>query len=587
MGHEPFAVLLGDDLIDPRDPLLSTMIAVREQFGGSVIALMEVPPEQVNLYGCAAVQPIEQADDDVVLVTGLVEKPPVEEAPSNLAVIGRYLLDPSVFDVLRQTQPGRGGEIQLTDALQHLAVSRMAGARGARRGLPRSPLRHRRPVGVPQGGRPAGQRACRARRGLPFVAGRVRGTGSQRVISVEEHVRRILDTVHALPPADLTVDQAQDCVLAEDVVSPIDLPGFDNSAMDGYAVITTDVAGASETSPVTLPVVGDLAAGSTDRARLVPGQTIRIMTGAPLPDGADAVVPVEQTDRGVVQVRIRASAGPRQHVRATGSDVRRGDLVLEGGGVIGPAQVALLYAVGRRRVRVHPKPRVAVLSTGSELVQDRMPGYGEVIDSNGPMLAACVQDAGAIAYRVGVVPDDPHLLMETLTDQLMHADAVITSGGVSAGAYDTVKEVLSRLGTVQFGKVAMQPGMPQGFGTIGEAATPIFTLPGNPVSAFVSFEIFVRPALRRLAGHQGVFRRSEHAVAVKGWTAPAGKVQFARAVIGVDGEGRRTVQLVGSQGSHVLGGLALANCLAVVPEEVTEVHEGDLLRCILLERGRR
>jgi len=407
------------------------------------------------------------------------------------------------------------------------------------------------------------------------------------VIPVEEHVRRILDTVQPLPPTDVQVQQAQDCVLAEDVVSPLDLPGFDNSAMDGYAVMVADVAPASTRAPVTLPVVGDLPAGSTDRAYLVDGQAIRIMTGAPMPDGAEAVVAVEDTDRGVVRVQVTAPVTPRQHVRAAGSDVRKGDLVLESGGVIGPAQVALLSAVGRRRVRVHPKPRVVVLSTGSELVQDRMPGFGEVIDSNGPMLTACVVDAGAVAYRVGVVPDDPHTLMETLTDQLVRADAVITSGGVSAGAYDTVKEVLSRLGTVEFGKVAMQPGMPQGFGTIGEADTPIFTLPGNPVSSFVSFEVFVRPALRKMAGHRGLFRRSEHAVAVKGWKAPANKVQFARAVIGVDGEGRRTVQLVGSQGSHVLGGLAQANCLAVVPVEVTEVHEGDLLRCILLERGRR
>ncbi len=407
------------------------------------------------------------------------------------------------------------------------------------------------------------------------------------MIPVEEHVRRILDTVQPLPPADVPVDQAQDCVLAEDVVSPIDLPGFDNSAMDGYAVMVADVAAAQKDSPVTLPVVGDLPAGSTDRAQLVAGQTIRIMTGAPMPDGAEAVVAVEDTDHGVVRVQIKASATPRQHVRAAGSDVHKGDVVLRAGAVIGPAQVAILFAVGRRRVRVHPKPRVVILSTGSELVQDRMPGFGEVIDSNGPMLTACAADAGAVAYRVGVVPDDPHTLMETLTDQLVRADAVITSGGVSAGAYDTVKEVLSRLGTVKFGKVAMQPGMPQGFGTIGEDDTPIFTLPGNPVSAFVSFEVFVRPALRKLAGHPGLFRRTEHAVVLEGWTAPAGKVQFARAVIGTDGEGRRTVELVGTQGSHVLGGLAQANCLAVVPVEVTEVRAGDLLRCVLLERGRR
>jgi molybdopterin molybdotransferase len=407
------------------------------------------------------------------------------------------------------------------------------------------------------------------------------------VISVEEHVRRILDAVRALPPTDLPVEQARDCVLAEDVVSPLDLPGFDNSAMDGYAVKVADIAAATADSPVSLPVVGDVAAGSTDKARLVTGQTVRIMTGAPMPDGAEAVIPVEATDRGIVRVAVNASVVPGQHVRPVGSDVRRGDLVLESGVVIGPAQVALLFAVGRRRVRVQPKPRVAVVSTGSELVEGRLPGFGEVIDSNGPMLTACALDVGALAYRVGVVRDDPHTLMDALTDELVRADAIITSGGVSAGAYDTVKEVLSRLGTVTFGPVAMQPGMPQGFGTIGESGTPIFTLPGNPVSSFVSFEVFVRPALRKMAGHHGLFRRSEHAVAVKGWKAPAGKVQFARAIIGLDGEGRRTVELVGSQGSHVLGGLAQANCLAVVPADVTEVHPGDLLRCILLERGRR
>jgi molybdopterin molybdotransferase len=407
------------------------------------------------------------------------------------------------------------------------------------------------------------------------------------VISVEEHVRRILDVVAPLSPIDVAVEQAQDCVLAEDLVSPLDLPGFDNSAMDGYAVKVADVAGATPESPVALPVVGDIPAGSTDHTQLVSGQTIRIMTGAPLPDGAEAVVQVENTDHGVVTVRITAAATEGQHIRRLGGDVRKGDLVLDAGVVIGPAQVALLFAVGRRRVRVQPKPRIAVISTGTELVHGRMPGFGEVIDSNGPMLTACAQDAGAVVFRVDAVPDDPHAVMEALTDQLVHADAVITTGGVSAGAYDTVKEVLSRLGTVRFDKVAMQPGMPQGFGTIGEDSTPIFTLPGNPVSSFVSFEVFVRPALRKMAGHLGLFRRSEHAVAVAGWRAPAGKVQFARAVIGVDGEGRRTVQPVGTQGSHVIGGLAHANCLAVVPEDVTEVHEGDLLRCILLERGRR
>jgi molybdopterin molybdotransferase len=419
------------------------------------------------------------------------------------------------------------------------------------------------------------------------MAGRLRGGAGLGVIPVEEHVRRILDAVAPLPPVELAVDEAQDCVLAEDVGSPLDLPGFDNSAMDGYAVKVADVAGADRRSPVTLPVVGDIPAGDTERHELARGQALRIMTGAPMPEGAEAVVQVENTDHGVVDVAIYAPVAPGQHVRRSGGDVRQGQLVLEADTVIGPAQVALLFAVGRRRVRVHPRPRVAVISTGTELVHGRLPGFGEVIDSNGPMLAACARDAGAAVSRVEAVPDDPQAVLAALTERLAHADALITTGGVSAGAYDTVKEVLSRLGTVRFDKVAMQPGMPQGFGTLGEGSTPIFTLPGNPVSSFVSFEVFVRPALRKLAGHHGLFRRTEHAVAVEEWTAPAGKTQFARAVVGLDGEGRRTVRTIGPQGSHVLGGLAHANCLAVVPEDVTQVRVGDLVRCLLLERGRR
>ncbi len=192
-------------------------------------------------------------------------------------------------------------------------------------------------------------------------------------------------------------------------------------------------------------------------------------------------------------------------MRRTGGDVRRGDLVLEADTVIGPAQLALLFAVGRRRVRVHPKPRVAVISRPApSSCTGRLPEFGEVIDSNGPMLAACVRDAGAVASRVEAVPDEPQAVMEALAEQLARADALITRAGSAPGAYDTVKEVLSRLGTVRFDKVAMQPGMPQGFGTLGESSTPIFTLPGNPVSSFVSFEVFVRPALRKMAGHHGL-----------------------------------------------------------------------------------
>jgi molybdopterin molybdotransferase len=408
------------------------------------------------------------------------------------------------------------------------------------------------------------------------------------VISVEEHLARCVRAVRPLDPIELGLLEAQDCVLAEDVVSPLDLPGFDNSAMDGYAVRAVDVASASPERPVRLTVVADIPAGSTGRTRIDAGQAARIMTGAPLPDGADGVVPVEATDGGVEQVELRAPAAAGQHVRPTGGDVRRSDTVLSAGTLLGPAQLALLAAVGRDRVVVHAPPRVVILSTGSELVDPgTMPGFGQVVDSNGVMLAAAVVDAGARPQLVGVVKDEPDAFLHTLEDQLSRADLVITSGGVSAGAYDTVKEVLSGLGTVWFGKVAMQPGMPQGFGAVGPDATPIFTLPGNPVSAFVSFEMFVRPVIRRLAGHQGLFRRSETAIALDSWTAPAGKLQLARGELGRTEDGRRVVRLIGPQGSHVLGGLARAGALVVVPEQVTRVEAGDEVRVLVLDRRRR
>ncbi len=408
------------------------------------------------------------------------------------------------------------------------------------------------------------------------------------MISLEDHLRRCLDGVGALAPVELDLLDAQGCVLAADVVSPLDLPGFDNSAMDGYAVVADDVAGASDDTPARLPVGGDVPAGVTNQTRLVAGQTLRIMTGAPMPEGAEAVVPVEQSDGGVHEVELRASAPVGQHVRRAGADVRTGDVVLRAGVVLGPAQLALLAAVGRARVSVHARPRVVVLSTGSELVEPgRLPGFGQVVDSNGIMITAAVVDAGASPHRLGLVADDPTVFLQTLTGVLASADLVVTTGGVSAGAYDTVKEVLSTLGTVWFGKVAMQPGMPQGFGTVGPASTPIFTLPGNPVSAFVSFEMFVRPVIRRLAGHREPHRRSETAVALQAWTAPAGKVQVARAELVETTDGRRGVRLSGGQGSHQLGSLALADALVVVPAEVTAVDEGDEVQVLMLDRWRR
>lgn len=322
-----------------------------------------------------------------------------------------------------------------------------------------------------------------------------RPTGRDQLWSVDEHLEDILATVRPLEPIELQLPDAQGCVLVDDVMVPVSLPPFDNSSMDGYAVRVADVAGASEEFPAALDVVGDIAAGqAADLLYVGPGQAARIMTGAPLPAGAEAVVPVEWTDGGLGEgpvsgmrarslapeqasghVRVYRPAEARAHVRAKGSDVKAGDRALDAGTVLGPPQIALLAAIGRGSVRVRPRPRVVVMSTGSELVQPGEElGSGQIYDSNSFALTAAARDAGAIAYRVGAVADDAETLRSTIEDQLVRADLVVTTGGVSVGAYDVVKEALEHVGDedeagsgVEFRKLAMQPGKPQGFGSIG------------------------------------------------------------------------------------------------------------------------
>ena len=403
------------------------------------------------------------------------------------------------------------------------------------------------------------------------------------MITVQEHLSRIVESVQRLPPIGLDLLEAQGCVLAQDVTSEVSLPGFRNSAMDGYAVHAADLAAAGDAAPVVLPVAGDIAAGNTQTLSLAPGQSMRIMTGAPMPDGADAVVPVELTDGGLTTVTVSASVFAGQHVREAGEDVQAGDVVMSQGTRLGPRQIALLAAVGTGEVRVTPRPRVVVISTGDELIEPgTRPGFGQVVDSNGLMLTAAVRALDCIPFRVGCVRDDAQTFLATIESQLRRADAVITTGGVSMGAYDTVKEVLSAVGTMRFDKVAMQPGMPQGFGVIGEGEIPVFTLPGNPVSALVSFEVFVAPALRLMAGRPQHETSMVSAVAAHDWAVPAGKVQYARVVLSHESshEGlRHTAAIAGFQGSHALGSLAVANALAVIPAEVTSVRAGDQVSC--------
>jgi molybdopterin molybdotransferase len=403
-----------------------------------------------------------------------------------------------------------------------------------------------------------------------------------RPCSVEEHLERVLAGVRPLDPVPQALLETLGLASAEDVAAPIALPRFDNSAMDGYAVRRSDVAEATAEQPVLLPVVGEIGAGRSGLRALAPGSAAKIMTGAPVPQGADAVVPYEWTDRGVAKVRIDQAPRPGQHVRLAGDDVAEGELLIEAGTVLGPRHLGLLASVGRATVAARPRPRVVVLSTGSEL---RDPGaelgYDSIYDGNSYMLAAAVRRAGAVAYRVGVVPDDPDAFLETLHDQLVRADLVVTSGGVSQGDFDVVKEALRREG-VWFGPVAMQPGKPQGFGVVGEDRVPVVTLPGNPVSAYISFEMFVLPAIRTLMGLAPVSRPPLDARLTRGLGSPPGRRQFLRGEAGSDARGRY-VAPVGGPASHLVGDLAHANCLIVVPEEVTALGQGDRVQVLMLD----
>ncbi|MFF1823686.1 gephyrin-like molybdotransferase Glp [Kribbella sp. NPDC058245] len=401
--------------------------------------------------------------------------------------------------------------------------------------------------------------------------------------SVEEHLEAVLGRVTALPAFDQPLMEALGLVLAEDIVSGVNLPGFDNSAMDGYAVRAEDLAGASAETPITLAVAGEQRAGRPEPTMVTPGKCIRIMTGAPMPRGADSVVPVEWTDGGTVNVQIDQQPPLGGSVRRFGEDVQAGQQVLQRDTLLGPRQIAVLAAVGRARVKARPRPRVVVVSTGSELRElGTALGDGQIYDSNSYTMAACARDAGAEVYRVGVVDDDAKKIMDTLMDQLSRADMVITTGGVSKGAYDVVKEVLSKTGTVDFPEVAMQPGKPQGFGVLGADDVPIFTLPGNPVSAYVSFEVFVRPALRKLMGQMPYRRSLSRGVALDEFKSPSGRRQYVRAAARLGDQGWMA-STVGGHGSHLLGGLSRANALIVVPEDVTAVRAGDQVELLLLD----
>ncbi len=418
-----------------------------------------------------------------------------------------------------------------------------------------------------------------------------------------------------LAPTELSLSDAHGLVLAEDVTATVPLPSFDNSSMDGYAVRVEDVAAASERTPVILPVVAEVAAGDTGAYALPPGASIRIMTGAMLPHGTGAVVPVEWTDGGTARVAIYGRAEAGHALRLTGDDAKAGDVLVTAGTRLRPMHVAVIAATGRSTVRVRPRPRVVVLSTGNELAEPGTPIVpGRIWDSNSFMIAAAAREAGCLAYRQSIVPDNPDEVLPAIEDQLVRADLMITTGGVSMGGeHDVVKAALRQLGTVTFRKVAMQPGMPQGFGTValppsaapegranrsligrlaerGEIAeraigsaggdqVPIFTLPGNPVSAYVSFQLFVRPAIGALQAYDGLGLEATRAELTGPLRSPPGRRSFLRGVLD---RGRGQIAPLTGQGSHQVATLGKANALIIVPEWVVQMAEGETAAVLVL-----
>ena len=399
------------------------------------------------------------------------------------------------------------------------------------------------------------------------------------MITVEEHRARILAAVPPLPAIAQLISDASGLVLTEDVVNRWPVPLFDNSAMDGYAVHRADA-----TVGATLRVVADVPAGSADDPGFGPGEAVRIMTGAPVPTAADAVVPLEHTDLGTVvsetapeSIRITVEPAEHAHIRRAGEDAAAGSAVVTAGTVLGPWQLSAIASAGHEIIQVHRKPRVAIISTGSELIAPSgTPERGQIPESNSVLLSAAVAQAGATVSSVSLVPDDEHALRSVLAG--LDADAVILTGGASVGSFDVVKAVLDGTGTVEFTAVAMQPGKPQGFG-LTEDGIPVFCLPGNPVSVAVSFEMFVRPALRQMAGQRDIDRPRVVRSAAVSWRRKPGRVQILPVVF--DDETVRPASPGGS-GSHLVSSLADATALALIPADVDHVSEGDRVTVMVL-----
>jgi molybdopterin molybdotransferase len=406
---------------------------------------------------------------------------------------------------------------------------------------------------------------------------------AEGLISVDEARARVLDAIQPLAPLQLPLTEAHGCVSAEDVVAAESLPAFASSAMDGFAVRASDVADARPDRPAELKIVGRAMIGFRPEAVVGGGEAVAIATGAPIPAGADAIVPIENADVQGEVVRLIEAAPAGRHVRPVGEDVTEGTVLVERGRRLGGPELGLLANAGHPTPLVHPRPRVVVLSTGDELIPPtETPEFGQIRDSNAYTLFGALREVGAMPVLAGIVRDDADSLKETVLDYLIQADAFVSSGGVSVGERDVVKAAFFRRGDVDFYKVAMQPGMPQGFGHI--EGKPYFGLPGNPVSVFVSFELFVRPAILKLMGRRQLDRPRVAATLTADVGGPKGKMQYARVVVERSDEGW-TATPTGPRGSNLISTVARANGLAMISPGTETAPAGSQVQVVVFRAG--
>lgn len=402
--------------------------------------------------------------------------------------------------------------------------------------------------------------------------------------SVDEQISSLLSTIEALEPFPVSLTDARGCIASEPVQALRMLPLFDSAGVDGYALIASDVINASVDSPVSLEVLDRVMPGRIPTSILRSGYAARVFIGSHLPENTQAVISLDDVEELETSIRVVKAVEYGANIRYTAEDVREGDVVIDEGQLIGPTQIALLASIGRGSITCYPRPRIVVLSIGSDLLE---PGTaltpGKITDTNGVMLASAVVDSGGIAYRVGPIGDDPHSIQRVLEEQLVRADLVIAVGGSSSTAYDSLFKVCQEIGEIEYASIAIHPKIAHGFGRIGEENIPIIVLPGNPVTAFLAFEIFVKPVIMKLRGVETFGERSYHSALLDGRIGSTpGKRHFVRATFEIDEQGRNRVTPLENQAVHLIKGLAETECLIIIPESVLEVNDGDIVDILML-----